>query len=257
VLRSGCQWLFPRCIRAFVGTVAVLFGLQLSELQAEVVISNLPNTVTGGSTVSNAIWKAMLFTTGSSPTQLDSVVVGLNPPTGATPPITPQVKLSLFSVSGGNPAAELLTTGLVSVDMQALQGLYTFFEASPFALAANTQYALVVTSDTGAIKWGRNSNGTPTGSGGFQSNGFRQSLDSGGTWSTPGGQDNAVQISVVPEPGTMLLLGIGAAGSWGLAACRRRRSSEGNQHPRDGHHHSGDHHERMHAVAPEQPCSGC
>ncbi len=223
MLRSGCQWLFPRCIRALVGTVAMLLGLQLSELQAEVVISNLPNTVTGGSTVSNAIWKAMLFTTGSSPTQLDSVVVGLNPPTGATPPITPQVKLSLFSASGGNPAAELLTTGLVSVDMQATQGLYTFFDSSFFSLAANTQYALVVASDAAEIKWGRNGGSTPTGSGGFQYDTFHSSTDSGTAWTNITNQENAVEISVVPEPGTMLLLGIGAAGSWGLAACRRSR----------------------------------
>ena len=223
VLRSGCRWLSPRCIRAFVGTVAVLFGLQLSELQAEVVISNLPNTDNGGSTLSNTTWKAMLFTTGSSPTQLDSVVVGLNPPTGATPPIKPQVKLSLFSVSGGNPAAELLTTGLVSVNMQATQGLYTFFDSSFFSLAANTQYALVVASDAGQIKWGRNVGSTPTGSGGFQFDTFRSSTDSGGTWSATSILENAVEISVVPEPGTMLLLGIGAAGSWGLAACRRSR----------------------------------
>jgi hypothetical protein len=32
---------------------------------ASIVISNVPNTVTGGSTVSNTIYKAILFTTGS------------------------------------------------------------------------------------------------------------------------------------------------------------------------------------------------
>ena len=45
----------------------------------------------------------MLSTTGLSPTQLASVVVGVNPPTGATPPIEPNVEVSLFSVSGGAP----------------------------------------------------------------------------------------------------------------------------------------------------------
>jgi hypothetical protein len=228
VPRSGCHRLFPSFGRALVVTVAVFLGLQLSELQAEVVISNLPNNVNGGSEVSDGEWKAMLFATGSSPTQLDSVVVGLNPTTGATPPITPQVKLSLFSVSGGNPAAELLTTGLVSVNMLATQGLYTFFDASPFPLAANTSYALVVASDAGKIKWGRNDNGTLTSSSGFQYDTFLVSPDSGGSWSTTSGtsliaMDNAVEISVVPEPGTMLLLGIGAAGSLGLAAFRRSR----------------------------------
>ncbi len=213
--------------RALVAA-GVLLGLQPAGLHAEVVISNLPNTVTGGSTVSDVGWKAMLFTTGSSPTQLASVVVGLNPPTGATPPVTPQVKVSLFSVSSGAPAAELTTTGLVSVNMQATQGLYTFFDASPFSLAANTSYALVLASDASEIKWGRNQNMTPTASSGFQYDTFLVSADSGGTWSaisgtSPIAMDNAVEIDVVPEPSTMLLLAMGAVGGLGISALRIAR----------------------------------
>jgi hypothetical protein len=215
-LASGISKLIRRTARGLVAA-GVLLGLPCSVLHAEVVISNLPNTVTGGSTVSNGTWKAILFTTGSSPTQLASVVVGLNPPTGATPPITPNVKVSLFSVSGGAPAAELTTTGLVSVDMQATQGLYTFFDASPFSLAASTSYALVVSSDASGIKWGRNQNTTPTASSGFQYDGFRQSLDGGGTWSSASiSTDNAVAIDVVPEPAAVLLFGIGAVGGLGI-----------------------------------------
>ena len=219
---AGISKLIRRMARGLVAA-GVLLGLPCSALHAEVVISNLPNTVTGGSTVSNGLWKAMLFTTGSSPTQLASVVVGLNPPTGATPPITPNVKVSLFSVSGGAPAAELTTTGLVSVDMQATQGLYTFFDASPFSLAASTSYALVVSSDASGIKWGRNQNTTPTASSGFQYDTFLQSLDSGGTWSnTSISMDNAVAIDVVPEPSTMLLFGLGAVGGLGTFVGRTR-----------------------------------
>jgi hypothetical protein len=147
------QKLIRRMARTLVAA-GLLLGLQPAGLHAEVVISNLPNTVTGGSPVSDVEWKATLFTTGSSPMELAAVVVGLNPPTGATPPVTPQVKGSLFSVSSGAPAAELTTTGLVSVNMQATQGLYTFFDASPFSLAANTSYALVLASSAPEIKWG-------------------------------------------------------------------------------------------------------
>jgi hypothetical protein len=218
------QKLIRHLARALVAA-GVLLGVQPAGLHAEVVISNLPNTVTGGSTVSDIGWKAMLFTTGSSPTQLASVVVGLNPPTGATPPVTPQVKVSLFSVSSGAPAAELTTTGLVSVNMQATQGLYTFFDASPFSLAANTSYALVLASNASEIKWGRNQNTTPTASSGFQYDTFLVSADSGGTWSaisgtSPIAMDNAVEIDVVPEPSTMLLLAIGAVGGLGISMLR-------------------------------------
>jgi len=222
-LASGIQKRIGHLARALVAA-GVLLGLPGSALHAEVVISNLPNTVTGGSIVSDGIWKAMLFTTGSSPTQLASVVVGLNPPTGATPPIEPNVEVSLFSVSGNAPAAELTTTGLVSVDMQATQGLYTFFDASPFSLAASTSYALVLSSDASEIKWGRNANATPIASSGFQYDGFRQSLDGGGTWSSASiGTDNAVEINVVPEPSTMLLFGMGAVGGLGIFVGRTTR----------------------------------
>jgi hypothetical protein len=228
---SATQKLIRHLARALVAA-GVLLGLQPAGLHAEVVISNLPNTVPGGSTVSDVGWKAMLFTTGSSPTQLASVVVGLNPPDGATLPVTPQVKVSLFSVSSGAPAAELTTTGLVSVDMQATRGLYTFFDTvfdtNPFSLAANTSYALVLASNASEIKWGRNRDTTPTASSGFQYDTFLVSLDSGGTWSTTSGtssiaMDNAVEITVVPEPSTMLLLAMGAVGSLGISVLRIAR----------------------------------
>jgi hypothetical protein len=215
--------------RALVAA-GVLLGLQPAGLHAEVVISNLPNTVNGGSTVSDVGWKAMLFTTGSSPTQLASVVVGLNPPDGATLPATPQVKVSLFSVSAGAPATELTTTGLVSVNMQATQGRYTFvdtvFDINPFILAADTSYALVLASDADEIKWGRKRDTTPTALSGFRYDGFLVSANGGGTWSTMSdtiSMDNAVEIDVVPEPSTMLLLAMGAFGGLGISVLRIAR----------------------------------
>lgn len=225
---SGHQPVFARLARVMAGTLALLLGLPAPDLRAEVVLSNLPNTVNGGSEVSDLDWKAMLFTTGPSPTQLASVVVGLNPATGVTPPSAPQVKVSLFSVAAANPAAELLTTGLVSVDMQATQGVCTFLDAIAFKLAANTPYALVVWSDASKIKWGRNVNNTPAPSDGFQYDTFLVSRNAGGSWSTtvdgsPINMDNALSISVVPKPGQMVLLAMAAAGSWCAFRGRLRR----------------------------------
>jgi hypothetical protein len=226
-LRSGRQPLCAEVTRVFVGTLALLLALHMPVLQAEVVISNLPNTALGGSTISDTGWKAMLFTTGSSPTQLDSVVVGLNPnPTTESTPFTQQVKVSLFSVSGGNPNAELLTTGLVSVTMPARQGVYTFLDASSFTMASNTPYALVLSSDSSTIKWGANgvSSTTPTASAGFAYNAFLQSSDTGGSWTaTSIATNNAFAISVVPEPSQLALLAMGAVGSWWAFRGRRRR----------------------------------
>lgn len=226
-LRSGRQPLCAEVTRVFVGTLALLLALHMPVLQAEVVISNLPNTASGGSTISDTGWKAMLFTTGSSPTQLDSVVVGLNPnPTTESTPFTQQVKVSLFSVSGGNPDTELLTTGLVSVTMPARQDVYTFLDASSFTMASNTPYALVLSSDSSTIKWGANgvSSTTPTASAGFAYNAFLQSSDTGGSWTaTSIATNNAFAISVVPEPSQLALLAMGAVGSWWAFRGRRRR----------------------------------
>jgi len=49
---AGISKLIRRTARGLVAA-GVLLGLPCSVLHAEVVISNLPNTVTGGSTVSN------------------------------------------------------------------------------------------------------------------------------------------------------------------------------------------------------------
>ena len=235
-LRSVRQPLCAEVTRVFVGTLALLLALHMPVLQAEVVISNLPNTALGGSTISDTAWKAMLFTTGSSPTQLASVIVGLNPnPTTESTPFTQQVKVSLFSVSGGNPDTELLTTGLVSVTMQARQDVYTFLDASSFAMASNTPYALVLSSDSSTIKWGGNgvSSTTPTASAGFAYNAFLQSSDTGGSWTATGiATNNAFSIIVVPEPSQLALLAMGAVGSWWAFRGRGRRR-DGR---RDGRH---------------------
>ena len=233
-LRSVRQLLCAEVTRVFAGTLALLLALHMPGLQAEVVISNLPNTVAGGSTISDTAWKAMLFTTGSSPTQLDSVVVGLNPdPTTEATPFTQQVKVSLFSVSGGNPNAELLTTGLVSVTMPARQGVYTFLDASSFDMASNTQYALVLSSDNLLIKWGSNggSSTTPTASAGFAYNTFLQSSDTGSSWTTSLATNNAFAISVVPEQSQLALLAMGAVGSWWAFRGRRRRRDSRRDRP--------------------------
>ena len=234
-LRSVRQPLCAEVTRVFAGTLALLLALHMPGLQAEVVISTLPNTNSGGSTISDTAWKAMLFTTGSSPTQLDSVVVGLNPdPTTQSTPFTQRVKVSLFSVSGGgNPNAELLTTGLVPVTMPARQGVYTFLDENSFTMASNTQYALVLSSDNLLIKWGSNgaSSTTPTASAGFAYNTFLQSSDTGVSWTTSSATNNAFAISVVPEPSQLALLAMGAVGSWWAFHGRRRRRDSRRDRP--------------------------
>lgn len=201
---------------------AVVAGGGLA-LQGSIMLSNLPNSNDGGSTIGATTWKAVVFTTGSQPTTLSTVTVGLNPnPTSASVPMTQNVTVSLYSVTDNTPNTLLATTGLTPVTMQARQELYSFISIAGTAMEASTAYALVLSSDASAIKWGNNglSGNTPTDSG-FTYNRFVQTADSGASWTGSPAENNAFSIAVVPEPSSYALL-IGAA-ALGLVAARRRR----------------------------------
>lgn len=211
-----------------MGAAAVLAACLMSPCaRANEVLSNLPNTVNGGSGLSDVGWKAVLFTTGNVATRISSIEIGLNPPDGGVPPISPSVKVSLFSVTENAPGVELATTGSVTVDIVSLQATYLLASLSGFNLDASASYALVVASDATGIKWGRSANSTPTASEGFTYDGFLVTADAGATWSTladngfPIAMDNAFAITVVPEP-SALPLGLACLGLAGLAARRRR-----------------------------------
>jgi hypothetical protein len=160
------------------------------------VITNLPNGTTGGTTLNNAEWKALLFSTGSNAWTIDNIVIGLNPLVSSNVPSSPKVELALYSVVAGQPSVQLATTGLQTVSITALQQSYTL-TTSGFQLAANTPYALVVRSDAGAIKWGNtNPSTSPTASNGFSYTTFLASTDSGTSWGSSGiSTVNAVQIN--------------------------------------------------------------
>ncbi len=201
----------------------IVLLLQGSTLQGSIMLSNLPNSNNGGSTIGATNWKAVVFTTGSQPTTLSTVTVGLNPnPTSASVPMTQNVTVSLYSFTDNTPGTLLATTGLTPVAMQTRQELYSFISMAGTAMEASTTYALVLSSDASTIKWGSNgsSDHAPTDSG-FTYNRFVQTTDSGAIWTDSLAVNNAFSISAVPEPSSYALL-IGAA-ALGLVAARRRR----------------------------------
>lgn len=132
---------FTRGTRATGAMFVVVLGLLTASVQAQVVISNPSNTVTGGSSVSATQWKAMLFTTGSLPTQLSSITLGLNPK-GFTPtelaPVTQNVSISIYSVFDATPFTLLATTGITAVTMSATGGVYTFDSLPDLTFSAST-----------------------------------------------------------------------------------------------------------------------
>ena len=211
----GVATAFTRASKVAAATLTIVLLLSGSALQGAVVISNLPNSNLGGSTLSDTAWKAVVFKTGSQPTLLSAVTVGLNPdPTTDPVPKTQNVTVSFYSVSNNTPNTLLATTGLTPVTMSNRQGLYSFNSFAGTAMEASTAYALVLSSDLSKIKWGSNGSNTnePTTANGFAYITFVQSLNTGTNWTTSSAVNNAFSIEVIPEPSTYALLVLAVVG---------------------------------------------
>ena len=211
----GVATAFTRASKVAAATLTIVLLLSGSALQGALVISNLPNSNDGGSTLSDTAWKAVVFKTGSQPTLLSAVTVGLNPdPTTDPVPKTQNVTVSFYSVSNNTPNTLLATTGLTPVTMSARQGLYSFNSIAGTAMEASTAYALVLSSDLSKIKWGSNGSNTnePTTANGFAYITFVQSLNTGTNWTTSSAVNNAFSIEVIPEPSTYALLVLAVVG---------------------------------------------
>jgi hypothetical protein len=193
------------------------------EALGAVVIQNTPATADGGSTVSETNWKALLFTSGASAGVVDSITLGLNPPTGGSLPASLSVRVSLYSVETGVPAAILGASDLMQIEMSALRQTYALAYAVEFSLQPHTPYALVVSSDATGIRWSNNSGVQPVASDGFQYDGFLITEDSGSNWVTPGAMSNVLLLgfAAIPEAEwSSVVVGAGlCAGAIGL---RRR-----------------------------------
>lgn len=184
-----------------------LFALFAMAAQATVVITNTPNGTPGGTTVTDADSKALMFTSGAVPSTVNLVRLGLNPPGSNTNPVPAQgkVEIALFSVVAGIPSDQLATTGLLDVNIQQRQQMYDFNINPVFNLNANTPYALVVRSDSIGIKWGYTGHtglgGTePSGLGGFVYETMLQKDGLLGNWAPANVRVNAVEIHATLIP---------------------------------------------------------
>lgn len=194
-------------------------------VRGAVVISNVPATVDGGTTVNTTDWKALLFTSGSSAGRMDTIELGLNPPAGGNLPNSFSVQVSLYDISAGLPSSLVASTPLSSVSMSATRQLYSLTGVTSFDLAPNTSYALVVASDAVGVRWANRTGFTPTASGGFQYDGFLGTSDAGSSWTSSVGTANVMQIafSAIPEPGS--IKAAAGAALLAAAACHRCRTS--------------------------------
>ena len=88
-----------------------LFALCAIASQATVVITNTPNGTPGGSGVTDADLKALMFTSGAVPSTVNKISLGLNPPGSNTDPVPFQAKveIALYSVVAGISSAQIAT----------------------------------------------------------------------------------------------------------------------------------------------------
>jgi hypothetical protein len=205
-------FLFWRCL--FHVLAVILFAATLEKAQANLVLSNVPANSNGGTTLNATDYKALLFTSGPDATEIVSLALGLNPISSSNIPSTAKVEISLWSTTLNatvlEPDVQLATTGLQTVNMSSLQGLYTFQDAffgGGFSMAAQTSYALILTSDASGIKWANKNHTSPVGSSGFTYNNFLGSSNAGADWTTAPSMHNAVsmEVNIVPEPSTAML----------------------------------------------------
>jgi len=200
---------------------------------AGIIITNYPPANDNiGSTIAaspGGFSKAAGFTLpAGQPFSLDSVTLRLDRnDADAT------MQLDLFGDSGGNPVGPPLVSFVIPPFPVGVSDV-TFFPATPFTLQPSTTYWLAATGSSptqNGIEWLASDPGiTPTGiatSAGYRFNntgvypptGVSMRLNTFQVNGTPAG-------AVIPEPSTLVLLGMGSVSLLGYRWQRRRRTAK-------------------------------
>ena len=188
--------------------VLALWAVRPSSVNAaNVVLSDNITGVSNGGTeaATGASWLASSFGTGNATYKLDTVTLLLeNSVAGAA-------VVDIYSNGGLQPGS--LVGTLISPTSYIGPLVETTFTASDITLSANSTYWVVLRAAQGEFDWGWASSDSGAGVG-FQDT-WSSSSDGGSSWFTYVGPDSyplqmIVTATVVPEPGSITLLGAGA-----------------------------------------------
>lgn len=205
-----------------IGVMLVALLTGATQAQANVVVSNLTDTLDGDSSIQNSFWQAQEFVTGSQSVQLTSIILPLSilPSNGAYAGTA-----ELVTDNSGLPGSSVLATFSVPAiaSLYPSFGDYTLTPDSGATLAANTDYWLVLKdSGPGDFYWAGTHTDTPSilNSAHSQNGGTSWTAP---TWSPNGAFMLQVNASPVPLPAAawLMLSGLGALGAF----TRRSRSA--------------------------------
>ena len=201
---------------------------------SQTVLFNPLNNTAGGSAVTSSNLKSLSFQTGTLPTKLNNLTIGINPNIGVLVPLpantTVKVTISIWSTnSAGVPVAPLKTlVNSQTISISAKSQSYTFNLPSDVAplLNAKTKYALVLSSDATGLKWANNTDGlTAIGQNGYAYVSQLISTDSGDTWTSVGAvEKNTIVAQIFEVPYNAIMpQSYAAFMSVGLETLKRQR----------------------------------
>ena len=204
-------------------TILFLLGVVLiggtsskaNPIGTETWVSNLTESVTGTSGFTSTGWCTSSFITDGASYVLNSATMRVS---SQSVPVTIEALLCDDSAGQpglivetliGNPIVNSIWDG--SLDTTTFEDITVL--SSGITLAPNTTYWLVATATSGAGVWVSTNTVNSMSPGLWSITGEHSvSFDSGGTWSagTPGHPNQfSIEATIVPEPGTLLLLGLG------------------------------------------------
>lgn len=206
-----------------VGMSLVLLGLVPVVGRADVIIGNLGAASGGSSRISPIIFLGASFTMGSQSYTLSGAKIVL-----ANTPVR-ETNFRLESDSAGDPSGTVLSK-FTNPPFGSGITTYMFTPSSPFTLAANTKYWLVGSTNGADTSWVTTSPNTDPSGPGATFGGYSFSSSSGANWSNIGFTTQfqiegtpIVPAVVVPEPSSLVLVGIVACVAMVVGWHRRRK----------------------------------